>query len=187
MPIPEDHPTDPICAYGISKLMAEKYIRLFASEQGMHSVILRIANPYGENQDPKRPQGAVSVFLDRATTGGEISLWGDGSVVRDYIYQEDVGQAVAAVMASPDAEGIYNLGSGQGHSLSEVLGAVEAVLGRRIAVNHLAGRSFDVPFNVLDCSRLQGHSSWRPSTSLTQGITRMLEARDRGAAQHPGR
>ena len=179
-PIREDHPTEPISAYGIGKLTIEKYIRLFADESGIRACVLRTSNPYGGNQTPDRPQGAVSVFLHRVLTGQEITLWGDGSVVRDYLFQEDLAEAVMSLLDDPDASGVFNLGSGVGHSLLEVLSTVEKAVNRRAQLVMLPRRSFDVPYNVLDTSRLHQHTGWRARTTLEQGIRKILETRARG-------
>jgi len=90
---------------------------------------------------------------------------------------------VAALLDSPGAEGIFNVGTGRGHTLLEVLRAVEEVLGTRVAVRDLPGRSFDVPYNVLDCSRVLASARWRSKTGLQQGIRRMLQARSRRTLQ----
>jgi UDP-glucose 4-epimerase len=174
-PIPETHPTEPICAYGISKLMAEKYIRLFAANYGLLPIILRISNPYGENQNPLRPQGAVSVFLHKVLRDEEIVVWGDGAVVRDYLHQSEVADAVLAVANKPLLEGVFNVGSETGTSLRGVLDAVGSVLGKRPSVRFTPARSFDVPYNVLDCARLREATGWKPRLSLHEGIRMLRE------------
>ncbi len=88
-PINEEHPTNPICSYGISKLTIEKYLNLYYTLYGLDYCVLRLANPYGERQRTTVAQGAVAVFLHRALRNETIEIWGDGSVVRDYIYVSD--------------------------------------------------------------------------------------------------
>ena len=90
----ETHPTDPVCSYGITKLTIEKYLGLFKQLHGLDYAILRIANPYGERQRTHASQGAIAVFLDKALRGEPVEIWGDGSVVRDYIYISDVIDAL---------------------------------------------------------------------------------------------
>ena len=94
IPIPETHPTNPICSYGIHKLAVEKYLHLFHFLHGLDYAVMRVANPYGERQRPDGSQGAVAVFLGKMLRNEPIEIWGDGSVVRDYLYVQDV--AVAA-------------------------------------------------------------------------------------------
>lgn len=172
-PIAETHPTDPISAYGISKLMAEKYIQLFAANYGLKPAILRIANPYGENQNPMRPQGAIAVFLHKMLRGEEIVIWGDGSVVRDYLHQSDVAEAVFAIAEKQEAVGIFNVGSGIGVSLNDVFKTVCDVVGRQSPMRFTPARSFDVPYNVLDPSRIRNAVNWSVKVSLKEGAVRM--------------
>lgn len=84
VPIPEDHPTDPICSYGITKLAIEKYVALYRQLYGLDGIVLRVANPYGERQRLEASQGVVPVFLGRALRGEALEIWGDGSTVRDF-------------------------------------------------------------------------------------------------------
>src|SRR5205807_7104798 len=153
MPIPETHPTDPISSYGISKLAIEKYLALFHSEHGSDYVILRVANPYGPHQRPERAQGAIAVFAWKALNRQLIEIWGDGTTVRDYVYVSDVVEAMMRGMAYAGEERLFNIGSGVGRTLNEIVQGIERVLGRSVEVNYASGRSVDVPANVLDISR----------------------------------
>ena len=93
-PIAEDHPTEPICAYGIHKLAIEKYLHLNWVLHGLDYHVLRVANAYGEGQRTDTAQGAVAAFLERALHGKPVQIWGDGSVVRDYVYVGDIVEAL---------------------------------------------------------------------------------------------
>ena len=175
LPIQESAVTDPISSYGISKLSIEKYIRLFGYNYGLPYAILRFANPYGESQYTGRPQGAVGVFLHKIMLGEEIAIWGDGSVVRDYIYEEDVALAVEAVMNSPQIpSGIYNVGTGSGTSLNELLDIIRRESGKNCRVNYDPSRSFDVPYNVLDISKITRETGWTPRYSLGAGVRKIM-------------
>ncbi len=92
--IAEDHPANPITSYGVIKLAVEKYLGLFDHLHGLDYTALRISNPYGPYQDPGGQQGAVPVFLNRLRTGRPVTIWGDGSVVRDYLYVSDLVDAL---------------------------------------------------------------------------------------------
>jgi len=175
LPIAEDHPTEPTCAYGIHKLAIEKYLRLAHLRDGLEYVVLRLSNPFGEGQRTDTGQGAVTVFLHRALRGEPIEIWGDGSVVRDYVYVGDVAEAFVAALAHRGEPRLFNIGSGRGTSLVELVREVETVLGRAVAVRHLPGRAFDVPSNVLDCTRARAVLGWRARTPLREGIRRTLE------------
>lgn len=175
VPIPESHPTQPTCAYGIHKLAIEKYLQLEHHLHGLDYCVLRPANLYGERQRSNVAFGAVTVFLDRALRGEPIRIWGDGSIVRDYVYVGDAVEALVAAIAYSGAEKVFNIGSGAGTSLNELVKLIEGVIGRRIAVEYTAARTFDVPANVLDCSLAQRTLGWSATTPLSTGIRKTHE------------
>jgi UDP-glucose 4-epimerase len=169
LPIKEDHPTDPLVSYGVIKLGIEKYLGLYHHQHGLGHRVLRLSNPYGPRQDPAGAQGAASVFLGHVHEGQPIEIWGDGSVVRDYIYVADAVAGILAAEAHPDT-GTYNIGSGHGVSVNDLVEAIRQVTSRTFEVNYLAGRPFDVPANVLDISRARTTLDWSPKTSLQEGL-----------------
>ncbi len=169
-PIPETHPTEPTCSYGIVKLAIEKYQALYRILHGLDYRIVRLANPYGPGQEANRAQGVAGTFLYRVAQGLAIEVWGDGSVVRDYLY---IGDAVSALRRTAEyggGERIFNIGSGTGHSVNEILTAVEAAAGRKAEVRYAPGRKFDVPVSILDISRAQAELGWRPAVDLAAGL-----------------
>ena len=174
-PLRETDRTEPISAYGVSKLTVEKYIQLFSVNYRLPAIIFRFSNPYGPSQSVNRQQGAASVFVDKALRGEELSIWGDGTVVRDYLYEEDLADAVESVLHHPDAGGVMNVGTGIGTSLNQLRGLVEQSLSLTMKVNYLPSRSFDVPYNVLDCTKIQRATGWKPRHSLQDGIRIMAE------------
>jgi UDP-glucose 4-epimerase len=175
VPLDEAHPTDPTCAYGIHKLAVEKYLHLARVLHGLDYCVLRPANLYGPRQRLDIGQGAVSVFLDRALRDAAIEIWGDGSVVRDYVYVDDAVQSFLAAMSFEGEPRVFNVGSGTGVSLNELLQHVRAVVGRSARVEYKAARSLDVPVNILDCSLARQHLGWRASTPLADGLRRTCE------------
>jgi UDP-glucose 4-epimerase len=174
-PIRESHPTDPISSYGIHKLAIEKYLHMNHSLYGLDYRILRVANAYGERQRTDKAQGAVAAFLERVLRGQPIEIWGDGSVVRDYVYVGDIAQAFLRVLQYEGEERIFNIGSGHGVSLNELVQAIGEVIGQRPAVEYTPGRRFDVPVNVLDITRAQHELGWRPRMQLTDGLRRTYD------------
>jgi UDP-glucose 4-epimerase len=174
VPIPEDHVTQPLCSYGIHKLAIEQYLRLYQSLYGIDYCVLRLANPFGERQRPDASQGAVAVFLDRALRGEEIVVWGDGSTVRDYVYVGDVATAFCRAARYSGEHKVFNIGSGHGLSVNELISSIETFLGRKISRRYLPGRPFDVPVNVLDVSRAAVHLGWYPQNSFCDGLRRTV-------------
>lgn len=175
VPIREDHPTEPICSYGITKLTIEKYLALFQRTRGLEYVVTRLSNPYGERQNPQAKQGAVGVFLGKISRGERITIWGDGEVVRDYIYIRDAcASLIAAARYKPDADypRIFNIGSGAGCSLNELVKSLRSVVDADVKVDYTAGRVLDVPANVLDVSLAKKYLGWTPTTSMDEGLRR---------------
>jgi UDP-glucose 4-epimerase len=173
VPITESHPANPICSYGITKLAIEKYLEMFRSLHGLDYCVLRLANPYGERQRTRSSQGAVAVFLGKAMRGECIEVWGDGSVVRDYLHVEDVCRALMkALDVNTSEHRVYNIGSGGGLSVRQVLDTVSSILGRSIEVRYAAARDFDVPVSVLSIVRAKQLMGWMPKISFEQGVER---------------
>lgn len=180
-PIREDHPTNPITAYGICKLAFEKYLRLYAAQEPIETIALRLANPYGANQDIRKAQGALTTFAHRALSGETIEIWGDGTVERDFIHIDDV---ISGIMAAgrAKASGLeVNIGSGEGASLNRLIAEISEALGRKIDVTFKPSRQFDVPRNFLDISRAEAELGWRPSVGLRDGIGRLLRDMSKAA------
>ena len=177
VPVPETHATQPLCSYGIHKLAIEQYLHLFHTLHGLEYCVLRLANPFGERQRSDASQGAVAVFLDRALRGEVLTVWGDGSAIRDYVYVGDVAQAFRQAIAYGAPTGVFNIGSGQGQSVNDLIAAIEALLGRPIARRYVDGRPFDVPVNVLDISRAGRELGWHPRVTFREGLERTLSWR----------
>lgn len=175
VPIAETHPTDPICSYGITKLAIEKYLGLFRELHGLDGTVLRLANPFGERQRTHASQGAVAVFLGKALRGETIDIWGDGSVVRDYVHIDDVVSALLLAMKQTGGEQVFNIGSGRGLSLNDVLDGIEAVIGRKTVRRYLPGRPFDVPVSLLCIERARRQLGWEPKVSFENGIARFAK------------
>jgi UDP-glucose 4-epimerase len=175
LPIPESHPTNPVCSYGISKLAIEKYLGLFHQLHGLDFTVLRIANPYGERQRTYASQGAVAVFLGKVLRGEPVEIWGDGSVVRDYIHIADVVDALLAAFERTGNEHVFNIGAGHGHSLNELLDIIEKVTGRSANRRYLPGRAFDVPASVLSIALAQQSLGWSPKVDFELGLARFAE------------
>jgi UDP-glucose 4-epimerase len=175
VPLEETHSTDPMVSYGITKLAVEKYLKVYKNLHGLDFKILRVANPFGERQRINTAQGAISVFLFKALREEPIEIWGDGSVVRDYIYIKDVIDAfLLAINYEGDAD-VFNIGSGIGRSLNQIITAIEESIGRSVNRRYLPPRGFDVPANVLDISRARSMLGWEPKTPFQQAIDNTLQ------------
>jgi UDP-glucose 4-epimerase len=172
LPIDEKHPTEPLVSYGVTKLAIEKYLVMYRHLHGIEPVILRVANPYGERQRVETAQGAVAVFLDRALRDQPIEIWGDGTVSRDYLHVSDVAEAFALALVYSGPHTVFNVSSGRGTSLLELLRIIEQVKGKPLAVTFKPARPFDVPVSVLDPRLALAELGWKTKIDLDQGIAR---------------
>lgn len=170
IPVDEDHPTNPIVSYGITKLTIEKYLQLFQALYGIKSTILRVANPYGERQRVETAQGAVGVFLSKALLNQPIEIWGDGEVIRDYVYVGDVANAFAKAINYDGEKSVFNIGSGSGKSLNKVVLAIQDIIGRKLDVTYKPSRSFDVPISILNNSLALRELGWAPKVDFYDGV-----------------
>jgi UDP-glucose 4-epimerase len=175
LPVDESHPTEPQVSYGIVKLAIEKYLLMYQRLHGLKATILRVANPYGERQRVETAQGAVGVFLHNALLGKPIEIWGDGSVTRDYIHVSDVAEAFARALEYTGPHSVFIVSSGAGVSLNELIGMLEALLGRAVERRHLPGRAIDVPVNVLSNALAERELGWSPRVPLPEGLARTAD------------
>ncbi|GBQ19217.1 NAD-dependent epimerase/dehydratase family protein [Gluconacetobacter sacchari] len=164
VPIRETMETFPISAYGIAKLTIEKFLYLYEYLHGLNSVALRIANPFGPYQDPGKKQGIIAAAIASIFADRPVEIWGDGTVVRDFIYIDDVISAFIAAAVYDGPERIFNIGSGIGRSINDVVASVGRAMGveapRRI---YRQGRASDVPVNVLDIALARRELAWAPT------------------------
>jgi UDP-glucose 4-epimerase len=170
LPIHEESPTNPECSYGITKLTVEKYLALFKHLHGLDYTIVRPSNPYGSRQNPNGIQGAIAVFLGKVARREPIEIWGDGSVVRDYLHISDLVNGLYLAAVTPSPHRLFNLGSGRGHSLQDIVAAIRVVTGGDLPVLYKPLRPFDVPEIFLDITLARREFSWEPLVSLDQGI-----------------
>ncbi|MBI5101810.1 MAG: NAD-dependent epimerase/dehydratase family protein [Nitrospirae bacterium] len=175
IPISEEHPTEPICSYGIHKLMIEKYLFLYHKLYGLDFAVMRISNPYGERQRQTGNQGVVPIFLSKVMHGETIEIWGDGSVVRDYLHISDVARAAVMMTEARLPKKILNIGSGIGMSLNALLAEIQKVTGLAPNVRYTSCRPFDVPANILDIALARDTLGWGPRVDLTDGLRATME------------
>ncbi|MEG9500441.1 MAG: NAD-dependent epimerase/dehydratase family protein [Methylorubrum extorquens] len=169
-PVREASPTEPISAYGVGKLTVEKYLEVCRRHLHLSCVSLRISNPYGPHQSAHKGQGLVAKLLDCASSGEKMIIWGDGRIVRDYVHVHDVVSAFSGIAKSATDIGLFNVGSGRGSTVNELIALVELVSGRQIQVEYVPGRAADVPINVLDSSLIAETIHWKPEITLEDGV-----------------
>ena len=173
-PMRESHPKHPLCSYGITKLAIENYLYLHQQLYGLKPIILRPSNPYGPRQGHMGAQGAIATFINRILNNQEIHVWGDGSIVRDFVYITDLVDACIKAINS-NITGTFNIGSGQGYSILEVIRTIESYFDKEADIIFKPGRYFDIKKMVLDISAIKKIVDWSPTTSLEEGIYQHCE------------
>jgi UDP-glucose 4-epimerase len=171
LPVPEHHVTRPVTSHGVMKRTAELYLDLYRELHGVRAVALRCANVYGHGQRPNRSQGIVATALHRTWHDQPVPVFGDGSVVRDYIHVDDVADVVATVAGRTEVPAVLNVGTGVGTTVRDLLGLVGEVTGRRVRTEHRDPRPGDVQAVVLDVTLLRSLLGFEP-IGLSEGLAR---------------
>ncbi len=169
LPVTENHPLNPICSYGIVKLAVEKYLFMYQRLYGLQPVVIRPSNPYGPRQGHIGVQGLIATFIHKIINGETIKIWGDGLITRDYLYIEDLVK-LCVIAGGSDYTGIFNAGSGQGHSILSIIDILADIVGEQLDIIHEPVRSFDVREVVLDITKAKEKFGWHPDISLEDGI-----------------
>jgi len=173
----ETWPPRPKSPYAASKAAFEHYLSAYGQNYGLRWVSLRYGNVYGPRQDPHGEAGVVAIFAERVLKGEPVTLYarrtpGDEGCVRDYIFVKDVVRAHNLALKS--LEGVYNVGTGEGHTTQEVLQAVAEAAGKTSAVNPAPPRPGDLERSVLSPAKLLAHG-WRPEVGFAEGIRLTVE------------
>lgn len=206
LPIREDHPKNPRSPYGIAKLTMEKYLSMAAAMDGFRHLSIRPSNPYGPGQKFRSAQGLVAVAMTKIACGETITIRGDGSATKDYLFIDDFAAACLRLLTTaPPAlcgysnnlkndgmsedflgavalpgecavlSGPFNIGSGRGTTVLELLAAISHVVGNEPLLDFQPAVTGDVQSNVLDCSKIRQATGWAPATSLEEGLRRTWE------------
>jgi UDP-glucose 4-epimerase len=168
LPIAESAAVAPLSPYGASKAAAETYLALFSRLHGISTLALRMSNVYGPRQNPHGEAGVIAIFCAAAASGREVTIFGDGSQTRDFVYVEDVVRGFAAAGRS-DEEGAINLSTGVETSLLDLAGALG------LTASPGPARLGEIARSSLDPSAARSRLGWAASTPLAEGLRRTLD------------
>jgi UDP-glucose 4-epimerase len=173
LPIDENHPTNPVSPYGITKLAAEKYGLMYHRSHGLPIVIVRPGNPYGPNQRGNLGQGFIGTAIFSALSNKSIQIFGERGTLRDYIFVSDLAEGIVASLDHGSPGATYNIGTGIGldnRSILDQLSVIANADGYDLSVVNVPARPFDVSANVLSSARLTYVSRWRPRIDFQEGL-----------------
>lgn len=166
---------DPINTYGLQKVMIEQALRYASRSSDLQYQVIRLSNPYGPGQNPRGTLGLITKLVYQALNHETISIFGDGSVVRDFIFIEDAIQAILDVIDNGESNTTYNVGRGIGTSVADVVSTISSTLPEEIRLEHKPGRKVDVPYSVLNIEKYKGIASIDDFVSLNEGIMKTYE------------
>jgi len=173
LPISENHPDKPISPYGVTKLTLENYAHLYSVTHGLKYICVRPANAFGVGQRPFVGQGFISTAMASVMRNEPVRIFGLHGTIRDYLYVSDVASGIASALLYGSLSETYNLGSGVGRTNREVIDAFVPLMqeiGFDVRLESLNERAFDVKANVLDSTRLQTQTGWRPQIGFDEGL-----------------
>lgn len=167
---------NPICGYGVQKKVIESYLEFYGLRYGINYKIMRISNPYGIGQDPVKPQGVIPIFVYRLLHDMPITIYGDGNSERDYIYVPDLIEAFKKMLEYNGDTHIFNIGSGNAHTLNEIIDIIEHKVGKHfVRIDYQKKRKCDVSKNLLRVDETWRELNWKAEMGLEQGIETIID------------
>jgi UDP-glucose 4-epimerase len=181
LPHREDAAKLPVSPYGVSKLASEFYLAAYSELYGIKAVSLRYANVYGPRQSPHGEAGVVAIFGNRLKSGHPLTVYGDGSQTRDYVFVTDVARANIAATTCDVAQAAtiddlaYNIGTGVETSVNALVESLFEATGRSAPVENAPARAGELMRSAVSPERAERDWGWRPAVGLTAGLKRTYE------------
>ncbi|TPV94351.1 MAG: NAD-dependent epimerase/dehydratase family protein [Myxococcales bacterium FL481] len=173
MPIAEARASAPVSPYGINKLGSELFLHYYRQVHGLPTTALRFFNVYGPRQDPRSPySGVISVFVDRAVRGLPLTIFGDGTQTRDFVFVEDVVRAILAACEQSGAPGPYNVGTGRPTSITDLAKAIVAATGSASPIQHAPSRAGEIVHSYANVDAARMALGFRAEVALEEGLAR---------------
>ncbi len=175
VPTPEDHAVAPSSPYGVSKTAGERYVECYGPLLDMRTLVLRLANVYGPRQNPQGEAGVIAIFADRLLRGEPCVINGDGEQTRDFVYVEDVAEAVVRGLERTDATGVVNIGTGVETTVNSIYARLARAAGVTRAATHGPAKPGEQRRSALASGRAARVLGWVPPTTLDDGLPSTLE------------
>lgn len=172
-PINEEFTKSPISSYGLTKLVAEEYLTFLTKNSSIDTYILRPSNVYGRYQNLKKPQGLIGHVFKSIILNEEITIYGDGTIIRDYVHVKDLSRAIISCINSnkrADLPLVLNIGSGEPTSINDIVNEITFITGKHIKIIRKPVRDFDCQYNVLSIEKAKNTISWYPIVSIKDGM-----------------
>ena len=174
VPTHEDYPQNPLSPYGIEKLSVEKYLNYYQKVFNLPYTSLRLGNVYGPRQNSKGEAGVIAIFCDKMINGEIPLIHGTGETTRDFIYIDDVVEAVKLSIEN-SVTGIYNIGTGKETDVNTIFGELKRLMSYSHDANKGAAKSGEQKRSCLDCSKAKKELNWKPRTDFKEGLKKTLE------------
>ena len=168
-PADENHPTNPVSPYGITKLTIEKYLFFYKNEYGLNHTILRYANVYGPRQNPFGEAGVVAIFTNKLLKNENPVINGQGTQTRDYVFVADVVKANVLTLVDNSSE-IYNVGTGIETSVNDLFNKLNKISGGMAEEKHGASPKGEQLRSVISSAKLYNKFRWKPSIKIDEGL-----------------
>ncbi len=169
-PARESDKNSPECVYALQKVWIENCLHLYDKYDGIQSYILRIGNPYGLDINRKKHQGIISIFVENIINEKPIEVWGTGENQRDYIYIDEVIDAIEAVYLYKGMHRIFNIGTGNSYFVREIIEKIEREVGKQAQITYGKARKCDLMKSYLDVSLIRKECGWYSKLTVDQGI-----------------
>ena len=169
LPIDEDTTQRPESPYGITKMVAEHYLRYWQESQGLNYTALRYGNVYGPRQDPNGEAGVIAIFAKRFLTHQPLRIDWDGEQRKDYVFVEDVARANVLALSRGDND-IFCIGSGAPTSVNEIYQVLANLTGYEPEITRAPKRPGDIYLSYFNSSKAERLLGWKPSVTFAEGV-----------------
>ena len=175
LPVDEDHDTNPISPYGLSKLGFEQYLNYFSIDTDMSITVFRLPNVYGPRQRPDLEGGVIAIFYGLMKKGQPVQMFGDGQQTRDWVYVDDIVDAFCKALENHERFNIFLLGSNTETSLNDLFACLVDVTGYKGNPQYGAERAGDIKNMVMSYRKAYQALNWTPGTTLSEGIAKLAK------------